>query len=69
MFFIFEEVFRKYFGAEMVNQYIHLKNRTPFLDAEFMKIILGTGYAGVYSNFLRRTPLKDTRDRFFMHRS
>ncbi len=56
--FIFEEVFRKYFGAEMVNQYIHLKNRTPFLDAEFMKIILGTGYAGVYSEFFEKNPFK-----------
>jgi asparagine synthase (glutamine-hydrolysing) len=40
--FIFEEIFRKYFGAEMVNQFKYLSNRTPFLDIDFLKGILGT---------------------------
>jgi len=56
--FIFEETFRKYFGAEMVNQYEYLNNRTPFLDTIFLKEILKTGLAGVYSDFFENNPLK-----------
>jgi asparagine synthase (glutamine-hydrolysing) len=56
--FIFEETFRKYFGAEMVNQYQYLNNRTPFLDTIFLKEILKTGLAGVYSDFFENNPLK-----------
>ncbi|MGA2408330.1 MAG: hypothetical protein ABSF81_16485 [Bacteroidales bacterium] len=55
---VFEEVFRKYFGAEMVNQYKYFANRTPFLDIDFLKGILGTGLAGVHSNFFTNNPLK-----------
>jgi asparagine synthase (glutamine-hydrolysing) len=55
---VFEEVFRKYFGAEMVNQYKYLSNRTPFLDINFLKGILVTGLAGVHSDFFTNNPLK-----------
>ncbi|MDF1559931.1 MAG: hypothetical protein P1P83_06965 [Bacteroidales bacterium] len=56
--FVFEEVFRKYFGAEMVNQFRYLRNRTPYIDAGFLKTILGTGFAGIYSDFFERKPFK-----------
>jgi hypothetical protein len=56
--FIFEETFRKYFGAEMVNQYESLNNRTPFLDSVFLKEMLKTALAGVYSEFFEHNPLK-----------
>lgn len=56
--FIFEETFRKYFGAEMVNQFEYINNRTPFLDTIFLKEILKTGLAGVYSEFFENNPLK-----------
>ena len=55
---VFEEVFRKYFGAEMVNQFKYFSNRTPFLDNDFLKGILGTGLAGVHSDFFTNNPLK-----------
>jgi asparagine synthase (glutamine-hydrolysing) len=55
---IFEEVFRKYFGAEMVNQFHYLSNRTPFLDVPFLKEILKTGLAGVHSDFFENNPVK-----------
>ena len=55
---VFEEVFRKYFGAEMVNQYKYFSNRTPFLDIDFLKGILFTGLAGVHSDFFTNNPLK-----------
>jgi len=56
--YVFEEVFRKYFGAEMANQFGYLRNRTPYLDEGFLKSILGTGFAGVYSDFFERNPFK-----------
>ncbi|NMC61443.1 MAG: hypothetical protein GYA51_18980, partial [Candidatus Methanofastidiosa archaeon] len=55
--FVFEEVFRKYFGAELVNQFYYLKNRTPFLDIDFLSAILSTRYAGVYSRYFEHNPL------------
>lgn len=56
--FVFEEVFRKYFGAEMVNQFRYLRNRTPYIDIDFLRTILGTGFAGIYSDFFERNPFK-----------
>jgi len=33
--FVFEEIFRKYFGAEMVNQFKYLKTEHPFWTLNF----------------------------------
>ncbi len=56
--FVFEELFRKYFGAEMVNQFKYLKNRTPFLDIDFLKALFKTELAGIHSEFFEHNPLK-----------
>lgn len=56
--FVFEELFRKYFGAEMINQFHYIKNRTPFLDIDFLKAIMQTGLAGIYSDFFEHNPFK-----------
>ncbi|MCJ7448595.1 MAG: hypothetical protein MUO72_12975 [Bacteroidales bacterium] len=56
--FVFEEIFRKYFGAEMVNQFKYLRNRTPFLDIDFLKAIFKTGLVGIHSDFFEHNPLK-----------
>jgi len=56
--FVFEELFRKYFGAEMVNQFRYLKNRTPFLDLNFLKELFNTELAGIHSEFFEHNPLK-----------
>jgi hypothetical protein len=56
--FVFEEIFRKYFGAEMINQFGYLKNRTPFLDINFLKAIFITRLAGIHSDFFEHNPLK-----------
>ena len=56
--FVFEEAFRKYFGAEMVNQFTHIINRTPFLDHNFLKVIFASRLAGVHSDFFEHNPLK-----------
>ena len=56
--FVFEEIFRKYFGAEMANQYQYIINRTPFLDFDFIQDILKTELSGVYSGFFENNPVK-----------
>ena len=56
--FIFNEVFRKYFGAEIVNQFKYFSNRTPFLDFNFLTQLLQTELAGVYSDFYEHNPIK-----------
>jgi hypothetical protein len=56
--FVFEEIFRKYFGAEMVNQFRYLKNRTPYLDLTFLAAVFKTELAGVHADFFEHNPLK-----------
>lgn len=56
--FVFEEVFRKYFGAEMASQFTLLKNRTPYLDFDFITSLLESEFAGVYSGFFEHNPLR-----------
>lgn len=56
--YLLEEVFRKYFGAEMVNQSLYLNNRTPFIDAKFLQALYKTTMPGVYSDFMEKNPVK-----------
>ena len=56
--FVFEELFRKYFGAEMISQWDFIKNRTPFLDIDFLKELLATEFAGIHSRFFEENPFK-----------
>jgi asparagine synthase (glutamine-hydrolysing) len=56
--YMFEEVFRKYFGPEIVVQSQYLINRSPFLDYNVFKATLETSLAGVYQNFRETSPLK-----------
>jgi len=56
--FVFEEILRKYFGAEMTVQFAYLKNRTPFLDIDFIRELLGTGFAGIHSDFFEHNPVR-----------
>lgn len=56
--FVFNEVFRKYFGPEIVMQNNFLVNRSPFLDYNFIKDLFNTFYAGVYSNYFTHNPVK-----------
>lgn len=56
--YVFEELFRKYFGAEIMMQNKYLFNRAPYLDYEFMKGVLSSSLAGVYSDFYEHNPIK-----------
>ena len=55
---VYEEIFRKYFGSEMVNQFRYIKNRTPFLDIDFLRSIFKTKLAGIHSDLFERNPMK-----------
>ena len=56
--YVFEEIFRKYFGSEIVNQSEFVVNRTPFLDPFFLRALFGTGLAGIHSGFFENNPLR-----------
>jgi asparagine synthetase B (glutamine-hydrolysing) len=56
--FVFNEVFRKYFGPEIKIQQNFIVNRAPFIDYHFMKELFETYYCGVYSDFFTNNPMK-----------
>jgi hypothetical protein len=57
-YFIFKEVFRKVFGFWTNAQFQHIKVRTPFLDYEFIQLLLRSEYAGCNNEFFTHNPLK-----------
>ena len=56
--YVLGEIFRKYFGPEIVMQQFFLTNRTPFLDFGFIVELFRSYYCGVYSDFFTNNPLK-----------
>jgi asparagine synthase (glutamine-hydrolysing) len=57
-YFIFKEVFRKVFGFWAQTQFENIKVRTPFLDFEFVRLLLKSHYAGCNNEFFTHNPLK-----------
>ncbi|MCJ7483459.1 MAG: asparagine synthase-related protein [Thermodesulfovibrionales bacterium] len=55
--YMFEEVFRKYFGPEILVESPHLRHRAPFIDFNFIAGVMRTDLAGVYSRFRETNPL------------
>lgn len=62
--FVFEEIFRKFFGQWISMQMQYLYVRTPFLDYEFIKALLQTQYAGANNDFLTENPLKRMKGQY-----
>jgi asparagine synthetase B (glutamine-hydrolysing) len=58
--YLLEEVFRKYFGPELLLEQDYLMNRTPFLDFEFMSELFKSELAGCNGSFKVSSPF----DRF-----
>jgi asparagine synthase (glutamine-hydrolysing) len=56
--YIFEEVFRKYFGPEIIVQRRSVSHRAPFLCFSFIERVLKTGFAGANSGFMEGNPVK-----------
>lgn len=55
--FVFEDLFRKYFGAELSLQSNYMYNRTPFIDYQLVQEVLKSELAGVYSDFYDSNPV------------
>ncbi len=62
--FVFEEIFRKFFGQWICIQQKHLTVRTPFLDYNFVKKLLTTKYAGANNDFFTDNPLKRMKGQY-----
>ncbi|KAA1244183.1 asparagine synthase-related protein [Aquimarina sp. RZ0] len=62
--FVFEEIFRKFFGQWITLQQQHLAVRTPFLDYKFVKELLSTSYAGANNDFFTDNPLKRMKGQY-----
>ena len=54
--YMFEEVFRKYFGPELILENTCISNRTPFIDFKFVSEILKSELAGCNSDFMTKNP-------------
>ncbi len=62
--FVFEEIFRKFFGQWISTQMQYIKVRTPFLDYHFIKALLQTQYAGANNDFFTENPLKRIKGQY-----
>lgn len=63
--FVFEEMFRKYFGPEIVMQSNYLLNRTPFLNYRFIKELYKTDLGGPHNNFFESRKMKRIKGQLF----
>lgn len=54
--YMFEEVFRKYFGPELILENAYITNRTPFIDFKFISEVLTSELAGCNSDFMTNNP-------------
>ncbi|MFS4448975.1 hypothetical protein [Maribacter sp. 2307UL18-2] len=62
--FVFEEIFRKFFGQWVMSQQQYLNVRTPFLDFDFVKALLESKYAGANNDFFTKNPLKRVKGQY-----
>ena len=63
--FVFEELFRKYFGPEITVQSHFLRNRTPFLSLRFLKALHRTTWAGVHARLFESDKLRRMKGQVF----
>ena len=63
--FVFDELFRKYFGPEIVVQGEFLRNRTPFLSLRFVQALHRTAWAGVHSRLFETDKIRRVKGQVF----
>ncbi len=63
--FVYEEIFRKYFGPELVMQSYYLNNRTPYLSLNFTQVLNGTIWSGVHSDLFEKAKAKRMKGQLF----
>ena len=63
--FVFNEIFRKYFGPELIMQSHYLNNRTPFLSLRFFRALNDTIWSGVHSRLFEKQKNKRLKGQIF----
>jgi hypothetical protein len=63
--FVIEEIFRKYFGPELVMQSRLLRNRTPYLSLRFFKALNDTMWSGVHADLFEKHKSKRMKGQQF----
>ena len=64
-YFVWNEIFRKYFGPEIVMQSHFLNNRTPYLNLTFFKVLNQTGWAGVHARLFEKNKGRRMKGQLF----
>ncbi|MFN7116805.1 MAG: asparagine synthase-related protein [Saprospiraceae bacterium] len=64
-YFVYNELFRKYFGAEIVMQRHYLNNRTPYLNFNLTQALNKTIWSGVHSAIFEKNLLKRRKGQIF----
>ncbi len=64
-YFVFTEIFRKYFGPELIMQSHYLNNRTPYLNFRFMKELNKTIWSGVHARLFEKMLNKRIKGQMF----
>ncbi|GJM31916.1 MAG: hypothetical protein DHS20C18_09170 [Saprospiraceae bacterium] len=63
--FVFNEIFRKYFGPELVMQSHYFNNRTPYLNLEFFRELNRTIWSGVHARLFEKMKNKRMKGQMF----
>lgn len=63
--FVFNEIFRKYFGPELIMQSNYLNNRTPFLSLPFFRALNETAWSGVHARLFEKVKSKRLKGQLF----
>ncbi len=63
--FVLGEIFRKYFGPELVMQSHFLNNRTPYLNLSFFKALNQTIWSGVHSRLFEKMKSRRMKGQLF----
>ena len=64
-YFVFNEIFRKYFGPELVMQSHFFNNRTPFLSLRFFRELNNTIWSGVHTRLFEKQKNKRLKGQQF----
>lgn len=63
--YVIHEIFRKYFGPELVMQSHYLVNRTPYLDYPFILSLNKTHWSGIHSPLFEKSKFKRMKGQEF----
>ena len=63
--YVFDDMFRKYFGPEVMVQGHFLRNRTPFLSFRFVRALHRTAWAGVHSRLFEMDKIRRVKGQVF----